>query len=63
MFEVLERAGIAGHYQWGLDAGNHQDWDLYASMQNVNFENHEGSEAELEVRHSTLNLCQVSYKN
>ena len=31
MFERSAFAGIAGNYQWGLDAGDHQDgWDPYA---------------------------------
>ncbi len=29
MFEVSERAGIAGNHQWGLDAGDHQYWNPY----------------------------------
>ncbi|RPD52542.1 hypothetical protein L227DRAFT_468077, partial [Lentinus tigrinus ALCF2SS1-6] len=30
MFERSAAAGIAGWYQWGLDAGDHQDgWDPY----------------------------------
>ncbi|KAF8798388.1 hypothetical protein BYT27DRAFT_6903636 [Phlegmacium glaucopus] len=32
MFEVSFRAGIAGNYQWGLDAGYHDDWNLYANL-------------------------------
>ena len=30
MFERLARAGIAGHWQWGLDSGDHQYWNPYA---------------------------------
>ena len=56
MFEVSKRAGIVGHYQWGLNAGDRQDWDPYAGMQDLNFGNREGSESELEVGHSTSNL-------
>ncbi|KAF8956646.1 hypothetical protein BDZ97DRAFT_1925337 [Flammula alnicola] len=48
MFEVSEEAGVAGHYQWGLDAGDHQDWDPYAGMQDLNHGDHPGSDAELE---------------
>ncbi|KAG1829043.1 hypothetical protein DFJ58DRAFT_638193, partial [Suillus subalutaceus] len=34
LFEKLAQSGSAGHYQWGLDAGNHQDgWDPYAGHQ------------------------------
>ena len=32
MFEVSKEAGQAGYYQWGLDAGDHQDgWFPYAN--------------------------------
>jgi len=54
MFEVSQAAGIAGHYQWGLDAGDHQDWNPYAGMQNLNCGNRAGSDAELEVKYFTL---------
>jgi len=56
-------AGIAGHYQWGLDAGGHQDWNTYASMQDLNHGDRAGSDAELEVKHLTLSpRCFVSLK-
>jgi len=29
MFERSARAGITGHRQWGLDAGEHDNWDPY----------------------------------
>jgi hypothetical protein len=33
MFERSQAAGIAGEYQWGLDAGDHQDgWNPYDSI-------------------------------
>ena len=33
MFEQSEAAGLAGFYQWGLDAGDHQNaWDPYANI-------------------------------
>ncbi|KAF9562489.1 hypothetical protein CPC08DRAFT_609038, partial [Agrocybe pediades] len=33
MFENSKLAGIAGNYQWGLDAGDHQDgWNPYAGL-------------------------------
>ncbi|KAF9030656.1 hypothetical protein BJ165DRAFT_1358700 [Panaeolus papilionaceus] len=33
MFEVSSRAEMAGYYQWGLDAGHHQDdWDPYSGL-------------------------------
>lgn len=35
MFEQSFRAGIAGHRQWGLDAGDHQEcWDPYEGRPN-----------------------------
>ncbi|KAH9949621.1 hypothetical protein B0H21DRAFT_836748, partial [Amylocystis lapponica] len=51
MFEKSKRAGLAGHYQWGLDAGDHQDgWDPYAGLPSEwNHEDREGSESELTV--------------
>ncbi len=32
MFEISERAGIAGNDQWGLDAGDNQYWYPYESL-------------------------------
>ena len=33
MFERSKAAGIAGEWQWGLDAGDHQDaWDPYDGL-------------------------------
>ncbi|KAG1721806.1 hypothetical protein EDB19DRAFT_1646166 [Suillus lakei] len=33
LFEKSARSGSAGNFQWGLDAGNHQDsWDPYAGL-------------------------------
>lgn len=33
MFEVSSREGKASLWQWGLDAGDHQDaWDPYANL-------------------------------
>jgi hypothetical protein len=33
MFERSHAAGIAGEYQWGLDAGDHQDaWNPYDGL-------------------------------
>lgn len=33
MFERSQAAGIAGEYQWGLDAGDHQDaWNPYDGL-------------------------------
>lgn len=34
MFERSREAGIAGHFQWGRDAGDHQEcWDPYRGIQ------------------------------
>jgi len=50
MFERSARAGIAGHCQWGLDAGEHDDWDPYAgSPSSFNHGDRIGSDSELEV--------------
>jgi hypothetical protein len=49
MFEVSQAARVAGHYQWGLDAGDHQDWDPYTGMQDLNCGDRLGSDAELVV--------------
>ena len=33
MFECSQVAGTAGEYQWGLDAGDHQDaWNPYDGL-------------------------------
>lgn len=29
MFENSAHAGVTGHFQWGLDAGDHDNWDPY----------------------------------
>ncbi|KAF8886612.1 hypothetical protein CPB84DRAFT_1816710 [Gymnopilus junonius] len=50
MFEVLTRAGKAGFFQWGLDAGHHQDgWDVYANLPpQFNQANYKGNDEDLE---------------
>ena len=52
MFECSARAGLAEYFQWGLDAGTHQDnWDPYEDLPNKwTRGDWEGSEAELKVR-------------
>lgn len=52
MFERSARAGPAGHFQWGLDAGVHQEnWDPYGDLPDEwNHGDWEGSETELKVR-------------
>ncbi|KAG6879172.1 hypothetical protein C0992_004637 [Termitomyces sp. T32_za158] len=51
MFEVSLRAGISGHYQWGLDAGDHQGkWDPYCRLpEQWNHGDRDGNDAELVV--------------
>lgn len=56
MFEVSKQAGHTGYYQWGLDAGDHQDkWFPYANVPDS--WNHRDGEFEdsdeLQVRCST----------
>ncbi|KAF5379467.1 hypothetical protein D9615_006598 [Tricholomella constricta] len=50
MFEISSQAGIAGHYQWGLDAGAHQaGWNPYAGAPpHWNHGDRDGSDTELE---------------
>jgi hypothetical protein len=51
MFERSARAGAAGHYQWGSDAGSHQDgWDPYEGLPPD--DDREEQEGELEVSES-----------
>ena len=55
MFERSKLAGLAGYYQWGLDAGCHQGhWDPWAGTPSEwNREDFDGwSESELEVSKS-----------
>ncbi|KAG2342656.1 hypothetical protein BDR05DRAFT_963859, partial [Suillus weaverae] len=63
LFEKSAQSGSAGNYQWGLDAGSHQDgWDPYAGL--PSHWNHEGrnegdpdyDENELEV------LCLLTFE-
>ena len=51
MFERTDRTGPSGNFQWGLDAGHHQDgWYLYSGVP-INWEGkiREGSDTELEA--------------
>ena len=47
----MSNTGIAGYYQWGLDAGDHQEcWYPYAGLpEHWNHKDHENDEGELEV--------------
>ena len=50
MFEKSAHAGIAGHWQWGLDSGDHHYWNPYAgSPWNWDYKDREGSDGKLEV--------------
>ncbi|KDR64844.1 hypothetical protein GALMADRAFT_149245 [Galerina marginata CBS 339.88] len=50
MFEVSARASVAGNYQWGLDAGQHQFWDPYVDLpERWNHRDREGDDEELEL--------------
>jgi hypothetical protein len=51
MFEKSSFAGVAGNYQWGLDAGDHQDgWNPYAGIpDHWNHRDRESDEDEYEV--------------
>jgi hypothetical protein len=58
MFERTHRTGPSGNFQWGLDAGHHQDgWNPYYGVPetwegNLNLKlgkTRDGSEAEIEV--------------
>jgi hypothetical protein len=50
MFERSILAGIAGNYQWGLDAGDHQEgWNPYGGTEHFHIDNRESGEDEHEV--------------
>jgi hypothetical protein len=54
MFVWSALAGSAGNFQWGLDAGDHQDgWNPYdGTPVEWNHDDRDSSEGEHEVRHS-----------
>ena len=56
MFERTERTGVSGNWQWGLDAGHHQDgWDpTFGVPVTWDDTKREGSESEREVRQTNL---------
>ena len=58
MFEQSFRAGIAGHRQWGLDAGDHQEcWDPYKERpKGWVHSDYKGDENELLVRQAANSL-------
>ncbi|KAF4618842.1 hypothetical protein D9613_009694 [Agrocybe pediades] len=51
LFERSSFAGVAGHYQWGLDSGDHQDgWNPYMGLpEHWNHGDREGSDEECQV--------------
>jgi len=56
MFERSSLAGIAGNYQWGLDAGDHQDgWLPYAGT--PEHWNHDDRESEDDDEHKVHFKC------
>lgn len=65
MFEDSARAGVAGNWQWGLDAGDHHYWNPYEGRpEYLRPGDRDGSESELEVsclfgifKLSGLRLC------
>ena len=56
MFERTHRTGVSGNFQWGLDAGHHQDgWDPSFGVPKTweeNFKIREGSDTEIEASFS-----------
>ena len=59
MFEQLALAGNVGHWQWGLDAGHHQDgWNPYPGiLDHWNHSDHKSeSKGELQV---SKNYCDI----
>ncbi|EDR02572.1 uncharacterized protein LACBIDRAFT_332135 [Laccaria bicolor S238N-H82] len=59
MFEVSRAAGIASYYQWGLDAGHHQDWDPYARMEDLNNQDCPGDDDDLQSRSAVASTISV----
>lgn len=58
MFERSSLAGIAGNYQWGLDAGDHQDgWLPYAGT--PEHWNHDDRESEDDDEHKVRRKCSI----
>ncbi|CAA7270203.1 unnamed protein product [Cyclocybe aegerita] len=62
MFERSERAGVAGHYQWGLDSGDHQGgWDPYQGLPyHWNRGDRDGSEDEMQRGPNFIEVEMVS---
>jgi hypothetical protein len=44
MFEKSQQAGTAGNWQWGLDAGDHQErWNPYEGLASYDPDDHKAS--------------------
>ena len=56
MFEVSERAGIAGNHQWGLDAGDHQYWNPYDGYWHTGEREEDEEETRVSLLYSRLYL-------
>ena len=60
MFERSVLAGIAGNFQWGLDAGDHQGgWNPYGGTEHLHLDDRESGEDEHEVRNQYILLVDV----
>ncbi|CAA7263522.1 unnamed protein product [Cyclocybe aegerita] len=61
-WERSERAGVAGHYQWGLDSGDHQGgWDPYQGLPyHWNRGDRDGSEDEMQRGPNFIEVEMVS---
>jgi hypothetical protein len=60
MFERSLLAGIAGNYQWGLDAGDHQGrWNPYAGTEHLHLDDRESGEDEHEVRELFIQFIHI----
>jgi hypothetical protein len=58
MFERSALAGNAGHSQWGLDAGHHQDgWNPYAGI--PDHWNHRDCESDLSESEGELQVSKI----
>lgn len=58
MFEVSKAAGTAGYWQWGLDAGDHQEcWDPYQTLPTS--WHYPDAELDTEEHHHKLEVCDI----
>ncbi len=56
IFEVSERAGIAGNHQWGLDAGDNQYWNPYDGYWHTGEREEDEEETRVSLLYSKLYL-------